>query len=185
MHMKHRLVVAAYLLTVFVSGGCGSSSSMAAPGTGGGGAGRGALRGADGTPATCNALVDDGPVVTPTAVAATAPTPAGGNLVDGTYDLTALTLYTGLGVSASPPSGTFSAVYQIAGNVAQQVGRLNGSEARYTSTFTISGTRFLSADTCPVPKQNSDSVSISATPTGFRVYDSVRGGILEQRYTKR
>jgi hypothetical protein len=183
--MEHRLVVAACLLTVFMSGGCGSSSSVAAPGMGGAGVGGGATGGGGGTPATCNVLIDDGPVVTPTAVAATAPTPAGGTLVDGTYDLTALTLYTGPGVSASPPSGTFSAVYQITGNIAQQVGRLNGSEARYTSTFTISGTTFLSADTCPMPKQNSDSVSITATPTGFRVYDSVTGGILEQSYTKR
>jgi hypothetical protein len=93
-----------------------------------------------GSGATCNALVDDGPTVTYSAVAATALAPAGGAIADGDHQLSALTIYTGPGVHGGacdhlqcrlPDRGKF---------VMQQVGKQDGVEKRYTSTFTISGT---------------------------------------------
>jgi hypothetical protein len=131
--------------------------------------------------ATCNALVDDGPPVTATAVSAVAPTPAGGAIGDGTYELTAMTLYTG--TAAAPPEGILSAVFEITGGVMQQVIKINGSEGRYTTTFTISGISISMVDSCP--KWRSETHSLTATPTDYRIYDTARSGTLEQIFTKR
>jgi hypothetical protein len=130
---------------------------------------------------TCNTLVIDGPSVTAAAVSAAAPTPAGGAIEDGTYELTAMTLYTD--TSAAPPEGTFSAVFEIAGGVMQQASKINGSESRYTTTFTISGISVSMVDTCP--RWSSETHSLTATPTDYRIYDTASSGTLEQIYTKR
>jgi hypothetical protein len=130
---------------------------------------------------TCNTLVSDGPLVTGTAVSTAAPTPAGGAIEDGTYELTAMTFYTD--TSVGPPAGTLSAVFEIAGSVMQQVVKINGSEARYTTTFTISGISISMVDSCP--RWNSETHSLTATPTDYRIYDTGSSGTLEQTYTKR
>lgn len=137
----------------------------------------------DGSTQACNALADDGPTVTPTAVASAGPSPAGGAITDGTYVLSTVTLYTGPGGSTIAPNGTFSGVIQISGSRMLQVGAINGAEQRYVSTFTTSGTSISTTDTCPTPK--SATLSFSATATGLRIYDSTIGGTLEQAFSKR
>ena len=130
---------------------------------------------------TCNTLADDGPPVTATAVSATAPAPAGGTIEDGTYELTAMTLYGG--TSADLPPGTVSVVVEVTGSVMQQVIKINGSAGRYTTNFTTSGTSISLVDSCP--KWTSETHSFSATPTDHRMYDTGTAGVLEQVYTKR
>jgi len=129
--------------------------------------------------AACNALIDDGPRVAFMTSGATAPTPTGGTIADGTYELTALTIY-GTGTA---PNGMFSVVSQVTGNTMQQVGHENDVERRYTTTFTISGTTISTQDSCPAP--DSGEHSLSATATEFRIYDTTPAGILEQTNTKR
>jgi hypothetical protein len=131
--------------------------------------------------ASCNTLVDDGPSVTITAASAAAPTPVGGAIEDGTYELSAMTLYTD--TSADLPPGTLSAVFEITGDVMQQVSKINGSEQRYTTSFTISGISISMVDSCP--SWSSETHSLTATPTEYRIYDSLTSGVLEQVYTRR
>jgi hypothetical protein len=114
-------------------------------------------------------------------VSTAAPTPAGGAIEDGTYELTAMTFYTD--TSVGPPEGTFSAVFEIAGGVMQQVSKINGSEVRYTTNFSISGISISMVDSCP--KWYSETHSLTATPTDYRIYDTGSSGTLEQTYTKR
>ncbi|HEY2406246.1 MAG TPA: hypothetical protein VGI10_09595 [Polyangiaceae bacterium] len=133
--------------------------------------------------AACNTLVDDAPLVTVQAEPAAAPAPTGGAIADGTYALSALTLYTGVnGTSASPP-GSLSAVFEIANGVMQQVGIQNGVESRFTTNFSIAGSTLTTVDTCPAP--DSESLSFTGAPTEFRVYQALAQGTLEQVYSKR
>lgn len=128
----------------------------------------------------CNTLVDDAPTISLMLAAGSAPTPAGGTVVDGTYVFTAATLYTT--VSSVPPT-SFSAVLQIAGTTMQQVGTINGAEQRYTSTIDVNGTSVTTSDTCPMP--NVATHQFTATATELRIYDASALGTVEQMYMKR
>jgi hypothetical protein len=131
-------------------------------------------------PAACNALVNDGPTITIMASTSGAPAPTGGTIVDGTYVLTAATVF---GVS-SIPQVTASAVFQFSGNTMQQVGTVNGQLKRYTSTFTTMGTSISTTDTCPAPDMG--TYGFSATATEISVFDTRAAlGVLGQTYTKR
>lgn len=95
-----------------------------------------------------------------------------------------MTLYTGPGGSTTSPAGTASAVFEITGQTMQQVGSIDGTEKRYTSTFTISGITVSTTDTCPAP--DTGSHQFTATPAEFRIYDDTgSNGTLEQTYTRR
>ena len=138
--------------------------------------------GSDATPGpACNTLRNDGPAVSVMASTATAPAPAGGTIVDGTYVLTAAT-----GYAISPaviPTTTLSAVMQIAGSTMQQAGTINGEERRYTSTLATSGTSVTTTDTCPAADSN--TYRYTATTTSLRIYAALGASTLEQTYTKR
>src|SRR5687767_3671581 len=72
------------------------------------------------TPSECNALVNDAPIVGFTIAGATAPSPAGGTITDGIYQLTAANIY---GAPVGFTNDTMlSSVMQVTGTVAQQVG---------------------------------------------------------------
>jgi hypothetical protein len=135
------------------------------------------------TPSECNALVNDGPVVGFVVAGATAPSPAGGTIADGVYQLTAANIY------AAPAGFTndtqLSSVMQVKGTVAQQVGSIDGEESRYTTKLTVSGTMLTAVDTCPEPE--TASFGLTATPTEFRLYAVPPGTTmtLEQVYSKR
>lgn len=131
----------------------------------------------------CNTLVDDAPTITPSAVASDPPAPAGGTIVAGTYEWSAVTVYAGPGGSTAPPVNTFSAVFEIRGDTIQQVGRVNDVENHVTSTFTTSGTDLSTVDKCP--DLNSDTLPFTATATDFRVYVTSSRGTIEQVYTLR
>ncbi len=134
------------------------------------------------TPA-CNRLINDGPLVTATAVSTMPPAAAGGTIVDGTYELTATTLYLNADRQASPPPGTFSGVVEMAGNAMQQVFKINGSEWHYTASFTVTGVSISLLYTCP--NAATESHSLTATADEFRIYDTDTDGTLEQVYRKR
>lgn len=131
----------------------------------------------------CNTLVDDAPVVTPTAIADSPAAPAGGTIADGTYVLSVLTLHTGPGGSTQTTGGQASAVFQIQGMTMQQVGTAGGEEKRYTSTFVTSGSTVTMTDSCPMPK--TESHSFTATATEFHIFDMLPTGTAEQVYSRR
>lgn len=129
----------------------------------------------------CNALVDDGPTVVVSLLTKPAPSGIGGELLDGTYELTSATLYDESG--GATPMTKLSAVYVFEGGVVQQVGHTDGVEERYTSTYTTSGTTISTTDTCPKP--DSGTYGFSATPEDFRIYVAGTGSTLGEIFRKR
>jgi hypothetical protein len=127
----------------------------------------------------CNALVNDGPEVRYVVQAGTPPTPIGGMVADGTYEMTALNLY---GVT-SAPTAVVRAVFEIAGTTMQQVGEIDGDEKTYTSTYTTSGTTLRVRDSCPV--ESLDESEFTATPTDLRYILTSEGRTLEMVLTRR
>jgi hypothetical protein len=160
--MKARSILALPCLAFLLAAtGCGSSSSNSP---------------------TCNALPADGPAVAAMISTATPPVPSGGTPTDGTYNLSALTLYTTAPVTA--PTSTISAVFQIKGNTVQAVEVIDGQEKHYTSTFTASATSFTISDSCPAPTA-AQSYPYTATSTQLRIFSTTTAGFVEQTYTKR
>jgi hypothetical protein len=116
-------------------------------------------------------------------VAAAAPMPAGGAISDGTYVLTALTAYTGVGGPTGSLWLTASEVQTISGTTMQQDGKINGQESRYTTRISTSGATISTSDTCPSPRMATHGYT--ATATNLRIYDTKAGYTLEQTYALR
>jgi hypothetical protein len=136
-----------------------------------------------GTQPLCNTVVDDAPAVTATATAATAPSPTGGTITPGTYELSSMTLYVGPdGLVAAPP-GELSQVFVITDAKIEQAAKVNDVENHATTSFTVAGTTLSTKDTCPAPR--SEDLEFTATEADFRVYVARRGGTFEQVYTLR
>jgi len=129
----------------------------------------------------CNELVIDGPQVTYEVVTGTAPTPAGGTVTDGTYELTALHLYDW---TMPTPTAVLIGTIVFEGNTMQQALSRDFVETRYTSTFTTSGTLFTMTDTCPAAAV--DQANFSATANDFTFYkDDDDGATSEVVFSKR
>jgi hypothetical protein len=128
----------------------------------------------------CNELVNDGPDVTYEVVTGTVPTPTGGTVTDGTYELTALHLYDW---TMPTPTAVLSGTIVFEGNTMQQALSRDFVETRYTSTYTISGTMFTMTDTCPAAAV--DQASFSATANDFTFYKDNDGATIEVVFSKR
>jgi hypothetical protein len=131
----------------------------------------------------CNTLVIDGPIVSATAMAAAAPPAVGGTVVQGTYQLSTITFYTGPTGSTTAPNIQIAAIFEITGNVIQQAGYVNTQESRFTSTFTTSGTTLSFVDICPY--SSAGMSSYSATPTSLSLYATTSNSVREQVFTLR
>ena len=138
----------------------------------------------------CNTIVNNGPTVTVREGAMAPPRPLGGTITDGTYVLSATTLYLAPGVPPTPTSmpsdtlGTYSMVFEFKGNRILSVGTSNGKETRYVTTFTTSGTTIFEKDICPLPEESS-SRSFTAYERELRFYMPSKHGTLEFILTKR
>lgn len=138
----------------------------------------------------CNTVPNNGPTVTVREVEMAAPRPLGGTITDGTYVLSATTLYLAPGVPPTPtnmPSdalGTYSMVFEFKGNTMLSVGTLNGKEKRYVTTFTTSGTTIFEKDICPLTEE-SNTRSFTAYERELRFYMPSQHGTLEFILTKR
>jgi hypothetical protein len=108
----------------------------------------------------CNTIVNDGPVIPVTQVAANPPAPQGGTIRDGTYWGTSLTIYTGPN-GPTGTTGTFQTTALIEGSTVQLVA--NGNPARRTITLTPADGGFTSVDTCPGTQMAEGGYT--ATPT--------------------
>jgi|HubBroStandDraft_1064217.scaffolds.fasta_scaffold81993_2 hypothetical protein len=119
----------------------GSSGDAVADGASaeaGGDAGDGAV--------ACNTLANTAPQVTGAQVAENPPAMQGGTVVDGTYFLTNLTIYTGP-EGPTGATGMTDTTIQITGNTIQVV--TNGTPGTRTETFAGTGSTFTATDTCP------------------------------------
>jgi hypothetical protein len=129
----------------------------------------------------CNDLVNDGPEVRDVVQAGPAPTPSGGTIEDGTYELTALNYF---GVNPPVSSGVTREVLVIAGTTAEAVViDIYGGESRFTFNITTSGTTIISDVTCS--GESSSTASFTATLTEFRSYDGALEWIVEAVFSKR
>jgi hypothetical protein len=139
---------------------------------------------------SCNTIVPTGPCVTETMSSATAPAPAGGTIVAGTYDLTTMTVYgqpadAGLDsarrgvimISAGTGANTFNIqVAEQSGTTLQrQTGMAIANSTQKQVTFTPS---------CPTGNTGGAS-SYSATATTFTLFEDHNGGTRVNVYTKR
>ena len=102
------------------------------------------------TPAACNSIVADGAKIPVTMVAATAPEPTGGTLVDGSYKLVEAVLYTGPGGAAVALSISLKSTLAISGTTLNVVPDTSQpSSQRLAAMFTTSGTDLIVTQACP------------------------------------
>jgi hypothetical protein len=100
----------------------------------------------------CRVVVDLGSVVMEMNVATATPAPLGGGpLSDGTYKLTALSVYTGP-AGATGPTGTMgSETSYLAGGFSHLVTTANGTSAYTAYAVATNGTAVVIGETCPNP----------------------------------
>lgn len=113
----------------------------------------------------CNMLANSAQVITTRQVSQDPPMPQGGTMVDGTYAMTDVSIYTGPS-GPSGPSGTTQTTIQVTGNTIQVVS--TGQPTTRSVTLAISGTGFTATDTCP--DSNVTQGSFTATPTTILIF---------------
>ena len=126
------------------SGGGGGGSGDGGSGTGEGGADAGA----------CTDLAITGTLVDRTGVQGDPPTALGGTVVDGDYDLSAYSVYVGVGGVAGPTGITARATIRISGGTIDEVIELGGTGKTTTTTasrsaYSASGATFAETELCP------------------------------------
>jgi len=178
------------------SGNAGATGSGGTLGTGGSG-GLAACGDSTGTGHSCSSITAGatGPCVTPTVSGGSAPTPMGGSVAAGTYNLTASTFYGTL-----PDSGGQSGDFQTdreafivknptATSFTLDQVRVSGSMTETDEgTVAISGTTVTYTPTCPPPGDGGNqggSASFTATSAAFTLIQTESGGgTLVKIYTK-
>jgi hypothetical protein len=128
----------------------------------------------------CNDLINDGPEVRYVTLPDLAPTPEGGTIAPGAYELSALTLYS---ASSAVPEDVVSAVMTVGDDTMQHVTNRQGEETRYTSTFETSDTNLTITDTCPA--KNVNTVAYTATASELRMSWDASGEVFELTFRKR
>jgi hypothetical protein len=180
------------------AGTTGSAGTTGGAGTTGAGGGGGATVGTCGTDnsasqgETCNTIVPVGPCVSDTIGNGTAPTPAGGSIVPGTYELTARTIYVtgdagGMG-DTSARRETF-VVTKNGGDIVLETSHVSGTTVqRQKGIVTTNNTMAMFAVSCPPPGDGGDNggmAGYTATATTFTLFEDKQGMVRVQVYTKR
>jgi hypothetical protein len=135
--------------------------------------------------ASCNAVSTGGTQVTTTVpdVDATAPTAAGGTVVDGTYTLTALDWYMGDQLEQLPPTTSTTLVVSGGGTVWQTAGTdvdTGAFTVNYAALF--DGDMITLNETCPNADTEIDE-TFTATPTTITLLDSYESEPYVRTYT--
>ncbi len=110
--------------------------------------------------AFCNTVVNSAPVVTVMQVAADPPALNGGSIADGTYEMTAVAIYTGAD-GPTGASGTAQTTVVVSGATLQVVSA--GEPPTRTVTLATNGTAFTATDTCPDSTVSNGTFSANAT----------------------
>jgi hypothetical protein len=118
----------------------------------------------------CTTLTNTAAAVPVQTLAEDPPTPLGGTIVDGTYEMTATAIYTGPD-GPSGTDGTAQTTIQITGSTIQIV--TTGDPTTRTITLATSGTSFTSTDTCP---DTSTFIQGSYTATATTLVVQFSGG---------
>jgi hypothetical protein len=106
------------------------------------------------TPAAgCNQIDNDANAVGAQMVASAAPAPIGGAITDGTYHLTDVSLYTGVGGNSGPLALSIKQTISIHGDSVDVAEEANGKVTRLTEVITLAGSSVSMARTCPSAMQ--------------------------------
>lgn len=120
--------------------------------------------------AACNAVVNQGTLLAIQQVAQAAPTPAGGTILDGTYVVTASTIYTGVGGLTGPNGSMVQATSVNSAGTYQYVDEGGGTVNRSIGTFSTGATDITITQTCPDPTQLTFT-RFDASATTLTIYD--------------
>jgi hypothetical protein len=138
-------------------------------GGGGGGGGEGGAGGADGglDAGACTDLSNEGIVVDQNGVIGDPPTGVGGAVAEGTYELTAASIYVGAGGTPGPTGIQIQGALRLQGGTFVRVHEraLQGQppqEARTSGSFASGGTTFSLATDCPSVAADDLSYSVVA-----------------------
>lgn len=169
MSWRHALVLVTFLLPVGAAGACSDppekppagAGSVGGGGGGGGGGREGGAEGGGGEGGTfdagdgglCNDLVPTGQVVDRIGVVGEPPAGRGGTIVDGDYNLTDYTVFTGAGGVAGPTGITAKAAIRIAaGRLDEHYefgGSGNPSVRSVSGTYAATAATFATTQQCP------------------------------------
>lgn len=154
------------VVVLLVAAGCSDPPAKPGPAvvtgppvvTGGGGGGDGGSSADGGDASTdagvCTDLPNTGTLVDRTGVQGDPPTANGGTVADGTYDLSAYTVYVGASGVAGPTGITAKGTIRIGAGKIDQVLELGGTGKTPTATatrsaYTASGATFAETQLCP------------------------------------
>jgi len=137
----------------------------------------------------CNALVNDGPGVTPELLTA-GTMPMGGTIEDGLYEQTGFDIYPDSGSTVPPDPRTLSGIFEFtAGSLQAIVGQALGSHVRadrYSADYEASGTELTLTYGCP-EQGVIERPNFTATPAEVRLFYRIASdsGTAEVILTKR
>jgi hypothetical protein len=122
--------------------------------------------------AACNTLTQIATPVQPQQVAEALPAPTGGAIPDGTYVITAITVYTGVGGATGPITDPQALTSVNTGGVAQTVFTVTGQpDSNETYTYVANGTGLTVAKTCRGTGAT-DFDAFSQTADGYIIYNT-------------
>lgn len=141
-----------------------------------------------GTACACNAVELSAPDVQPTYVAAEPPAPQGGDLVAGTYHLTAEHEYTGSGGATGPTGETHREVYVVDAGGTIQFASVHPDSAaggdRGTVAYERSGNELIVSPLCGRGPAEGERVGFTATPDELRLISPAEPGSPSQGQVK-
>ena len=177
-------------------GGTGTGTGGSSGGSGGSADGGGDASGACGTSTapnqgeSCNTLTPVGPCVTLMVTTDAAPTPAGGALQAGTYELASRIFHLAPDAGTSPVSVVRRETVVLSGsgnNFTVQIGQLSGTTLiRQSATAVTAAGQLTVTATCP-PRDGGggQAQSYTATATSFAVFEVQAQGTRVDTYMKR
>ncbi len=178
------------------TGGGSSATGGGDTGTGGGSSGTGGGISGTGGGSTdlcfdqtmCSTLVPGGAYVTPMYSSATPPTPSGGTLVPGTYNLIAVTLYVadgGTGTAGEARRSTLVSNYPDLSLVDEAMESDGGcTYVRQVGTTVGSGTNITFTPSCPACTNCGGSIEYSVNGNELTLFEGSGPGLRTQTFTK-
>jgi hypothetical protein len=133
---------------------------------------------------TCTDLVDNAPVFMNVNVAAAFPAAAGGTITPGTYRLTEVRTYTGVGGATGSTAGVYSQTISFTSNTWTTVSTVNGQRLEVVASYTTDATMFNPTRTCPATGNTLAQTGYTATATDFTFFQLGQGANTTRFYVK-
>jgi hypothetical protein len=160
-----------------VGGGSGSGGGGASPDAASQGDGGDDTDGGDGGRASCASVVIAGAVIDLLAVADNPPPGLGGNLGEGTYDVTEARLYAGLGSLPGPTNSSYQGSIRVTGQSFERAIIYRGpngstTESRSNGGFIVGGVNGNATIALTCPGSSSEAVTYTVTGNNVTITDN-------------